>query len=261
MATKSVSATVKVLVLRAPGTNCDQETGFAFTTAGGACDYVHINQLIESPQMLGGYQILCLPGGFSYGDDIAAGRILASQLESKLADVIAEFHAAGKLVLGICNGFQVLIKSGFLLPSDEKGLPGTLTWNDSGHFVDRWVQLKADASKCVFLNEVDELYLPIAHAEGKFVARNPEVVDELKSSGQIALTYVQGDQSAAIASNPNGSIADLAGLCDVTGRIFGLMPHPERHIDPTHHPRWTREGLADEGSGLAIFRNAINYFA
>jgi phosphoribosylformylglycinamidine synthase len=252
---------VKVLILRAPGTNCDQETGFAFTTAGGECDYVHINQLIEQPKIMQNYQILCLPGGFSYGDDIAAGRILASQMESRLADVIADFHAAGKLILGICNGFQILIKSGFLLPADDDGLPATLTWNDSGRFIDRWVHLKADSSKCVFLQDVDQMYLPIAHAEGKFVARDQQVIDSLKSNGQIALTYCSGDASESAPANPNGSTADLAGLCDSTGRIFGLMPHPERHIDPTHHPKWTRNGLADEGEGLVIFRNAINYFA
>lgn len=254
-------STVKVLVLRAPGTNCDQETGFAFTTAGGHCDFVHINQLVQRPQMLANYQILCLPGGFSFGDDIAAGRILASQMESRLAEVLAEFRDAGKLILGICNGFQILIKSGFLLPADQEGLPATLTWNESGRFIDRWVSLKANSNRCVFLRDIDELYLPIAHAEGKFVARDQAVLDQLVANDQVALSYVQGDQVESIDANPNGSNLDLAGLCDETGRIFGLMPHPERHIDPTHHPRWTREGLADEGEGLSIFRNAISYFA
>ena len=154
-----------------------------------------------------------------------------------------------------------LIKSGFLLPKDDQGLPATLTWNDSGRFIDRWVELKANSNKCVFLRDVEQIYLPIAHAEGKFVARDQQVIDSLEANDQIALSYIQGNQHESKAANPNGSTKDLAGLCDETGRIFGLMPHPERHIDPTHHPRWTREGLADEGAGMAIFRNAIGYFA
>ncbi len=252
-----------VLILRAPGTNCDQETAFAFELAGGTINFVHINQLIESPRLLLDSQILCLPGGFSYGDDIAAGRILASQLQSKLAAAINQFHAAGKLILGICNGFQILIKSGFLLPPDDEGLPATLTWNDSGRFLATWVNLKTDNDKCVFLRGIDQLYLPIAHAEGKFVPRNQAILAALQSNHQLALKYCRpGGLNGHVRypHNPNGSTAQVAGLCDVTGRIFGLMPHPERHIDPTQHPRWTREGLAEVGEGLAIFQNAVRFF-
>ncbi|MDA7903197.1 phosphoribosylformylglycinamidine synthase I [Mariniblastus sp.] len=252
-----------VLILRAPGTNCDQETGYAFDLAGGNSSFVHINQLIEAPEMVRDYQILCLPGGFSYGDDIAAGRILASQMQSRLADVLSEFHASGKLILGICNGFQILIKSGFLLPSDDQGLPATLTWNDSGRFVDCWVNLKTDNDKCVFLNNIEQMYLPIAHAEGKFVPRNEQVLDQLKNDHQLALSYCLADGSdneVTYPHNPNGSTANVAGVCDASGRIFGLMPHPERFIDPTHHPRWTREGNSAAGDGLALFQNAINFF-
>ena len=253
-----------VLILRAPGTNCDQETGFAFQLAGGKPAYAHINQLIENPALVKDYQILCLPGGFSFGDDIAAGRILASQMQSQLSDVLFEFHAAGKLILGICNGFQVLIKSGFLLPADDQGLPATLTWNDSGRFVDLWVNLKTDNEKCVFLKNVDQMYLPIAHAEGKFVPRNETILDALSNNNQLALKYCRpGGLNGQVPypHNPNGSTAHVAGVCDETGRIFGLMPHPERHIDPTHHPRWTREGLKEKGEGLVVFENAVNYFA
>jgi len=254
----------QVIVLRAPGTNCDQETGYAFTQAGAKVDYIHINQLMEKPDVLSGYQILCLPGGFSYGDDIAAGRVLASQMQSTLAAAIGEFHAAGKLVLGICNGFQILIKTGFLLPRDDFGLPATLTWNNHGRFIDCWVNLKTDNEKCVFLKGIDQMYLPIAHAEGQFVARSEAVMEGLKSNHQLALSYCREDGSndevIEFPANPNGSKMNVAGVCDDSGRIFGLMPHPERHIDPTHHPRWTREGLADEGEGLAIFKNAVGYF-
>lgn len=254
----------KVTILRAPGTNCDQETGYAFEKAGGSVSYIHVNQLSESPEALSDAQILCLPGGFSYGDDIAAGRILASQLQTRLSDAISQFRDAGKLVLGICNGFQILIKSGFLLPADQQGLPATLTWNDSGRFVDCWVNLKSDHDKCVFLKGIDQLYLPIAHAEGKFVVRDDSVLDSLKSNHQLALTYCRpGGLNGHVPypHNPNGSMAHVAGVCDSSGRIFGLMPHPERHIDPTHHPRWTREGVRDKGDGMAIFENAIQFFA
>lgn len=266
-------AAPKVLILRAPGTNCDQETGFAFQDAGGAVEYAHINQLIASPATINDFQILCLPGGFSYGDDIAAGRILGSQMQSKLADVLHEFHAAKKLILGICNGFQVLIKSGLLLPADGDGLPATLTWNDSGRFVDRWVNLRTDSDRCVFLTGVEQLYLPIAHAEGKFVPRDETYLEQLQSGGQLALKYCEDDSlsdhplSPAAPFNPNGSTADVAGVCDASGRIFGLMPHPERHIDVTHHPRWTRRSVDERegavglrGDGFAIFENAIKYF-
>jgi len=254
----------KVLILRAPGTNCDQETAFAFDLAGGQSEFIHINQLIEKPAIVEDYQILCLPGGFSYGDDIAAGRILGSQMQSRLFDVLSDFHASGKLILGICNGFQILIKSGFLLAADDDGLPATLTWNESGRFVDCWVNLKTDNEKCVFLKDVDQMYLPIAHAEGKFVPRSDSILDQLSSNNQLALKYCRpGGLNGHVPypHNPNGSTAHVAGVCDETGRIFGLMPHPERHIDPTHHPRWTREGLAEKGEGLIVFENAVGYFA
>ena len=255
----------KVLILRAPGTNCDQETGYAFEKAGAEATYVHINQLMEDASILEKSQILCLPGGFSYGDDIGAGRVLASQMQSKLADAISEFHDAGKLVLGICNGFQILIKTGFLLPGDDDGLPATLTWNNHGRFIDTWVNLKADSDKCVFLKGVEQMYLPIAHAEGKFVARDQSIIDGLKTNHQMALTYCRPDGSngadLAFPDNPNGSTANIAGVCSDSGRIFGLMPHPERFIDPTHHPRWTREPQGDEGQGMVVFRNAVEFFA
>ncbi len=255
---------IKALILRAPGTNCDQETAYAFEQAGAVADDVHINQLMESPQLLSSAQILCLPGGFSYGDDIAAGRILSSQMKSRLADAIAEFRDAGKLILGICNGFQVLIKTGFLLPPDDHGLPATLTWNDNGRFVDCWVNLKSDDTKCIFLRNVDQMYLPIAHAEGKFVSRDSTILDQLQSNHQLALKYCRpggANGHVPYPYNPNGSTGHVAGVCDSTGRIFGLMPHPERHIDPTHHPRWTREPLRKKGDGLAIFENAVEFFA
>ena len=260
----------RVLVLRAPGTNCDGEAVFAFERAGGSADLLHVNRLLEAPRRLADYQILCLPGGFSYGDDIAAGRILANQIRHHLVDCLQEFKAAGKLILGICNGFQVLIKSGVLLPLEEdSSLPATLTWNASGKFEDRWVPLYTGGSKSVFFAGIDTMYLPVAHAEGKFVPRSAEVLEALDRNDQLVLRYGArptkngpAAMAAAVAypDNPNGSLADVAGVCDATGRVCGLMPHPERHIDPTHHPRWTRGPLAEVGDGLAVFRNAVGYF-
>ncbi len=253
-----------VLILRAPGTNCDQESGFAFEAAGAKSDYVHINALAEDPSRLSKYQVLCLPGGFSYGDDIAAGRILATRMQRQLGDWIEQFHSDGKLILGICNGFQILIKSGFLVPQDDQGLAATLTWNDNGRFVDKWVHLKTDNKRCIFLRGIEHMYLPIAHAEGKFMTRTDALLQTLTKSNQLALKYCRPNGTngeVPFPHNPNGSTASVAGVCDSTGRIFGLMPHPERHIDGTHHPQWTRRGAAPEGDGLQLFKNAVEFFA
>src|SRR3989304_9215286 len=166
----------QVLILRAPGPNCDEETAFAFELAGAKAERVHINRLLERPGVADQFQILCIPGGFSYGDDVAAGRILANQIRHHLADAMQRFKAAGKLVLGICNGFQVLIKSGLLLEDDPaQGPPASLVWNDSGRYEDRWVRLAVEGTKSVFLRGIEAMDLPVAHAEGKFVTRNPEV--------------------------------------------------------------------------------------
>ncbi|HRX79026.1 MAG: phosphoribosylformylglycinamidine synthase I [Planctomycetaceae bacterium] len=256
--------TPRVLILRAPGTNCDLESAYAFELAGGKADSVHINQLLETPSLPSQYQILCLPGGFSYGDDISAGRILGNQIRHHLQETLVEFKSAGKLILGICNGFQILIRSGILLADDEQGEPATLTWNASGKFEDRWVKLSVDGHKSVFLNGIESMYLPVAHAEGKFVTRSTALLDHLKAEGQLALRYKSLHQSnghVPYPDNPNGSLADVAGVCDETGRVFGLMPHPERFVDPTQHPRWTREGLQECGDGLLMFQNAVRYFA
>ncbi len=253
----------RVLVLRAPGTNCDVETAFAFEQAGGIVQPVHINRLRENPNLIEDFQILCIPGGFSYGDDIAAGRILAGQIQHHLGDMLVEFHACQKLILGICNGFQVLLKSGVLLPADNLGSVATLAWNDSGRFEDRWVHTRVDGENCVFLRGVERMLLPIAHAEGKFVARDTDILGNLEQSGQLVLRYCQenGEAATDFPENPNGSLANVAGLSDGTGRVFGLMPHPERHLDPTHHPQWTRtEHRPAEGDGCAVFKNAVSFF-
>jgi phosphoribosylformylglycinamidine synthase I len=262
--------TPRVLILRAPGSNCDQETAFAFETAGARAEIVHLNRLLERPALAADYQILAIPGGFSYGDDIAAGRIFGNQIRHHLRDTLHEFRAAGKLILGICNGFQILIKSGILLPDRADEPLATLTLNDSGKFEDRWVWLRTASDKCVFLQGIESMYLPVAHAEGKFIARDQATLDALDASGQLTLRYtlppdgtipaIAAGENIPYPFNPNGAQRNVAGLCDETGRVFGLMPHPERHIDPTQHPRWTRE-QHERGDGLAVFENAVRYFA
>jgi phosphoribosylformylglycinamidine synthase len=262
----------RVLILRAPGSNCDGEAQFAFQQAGASADKVHINRLREDPRQLKRYQILAIPGGFTYGDDVAAGKILAIQLQHFLGDALREFRDSGKLILGICNGFQVLLKAGLIMPPDEDGPVATLTHNDSGRFEDRWVCLEANSTRCPwFLNGYGRLEVPIAHGEGKFLCREPWILKGLEQTAQICLKYVDPTKAAAASPsqasdvapfpiNPNGSEGDAAGVCDATGRVLGLMPHPERHVLPTQHPRWTRRGLAPEGDGLRLFRNAVTFF-
>jgi phosphoribosylformylglycinamidine synthase subunit PurQ / glutaminase len=241
------------------------ETAFAFERAGARSERWHINRLLENAGLVGDFQILCIPGGFSYGDDVAAGRILANQIQHHLAERLAEFKAADRLILGICNGFQVLIKSGILLANDPaQGPAATLTWNDSGKFEDRWVRLGVRGEKCVFLRGIKAMELPVAHAEGKFVTRSG-VLEKLAEGEQLVLKYLpryaEVIERVTYPDNPNGSVADTAGICDATGRVLGLMPHPERHIDPTQHPRWTRGEARDPGDGFKVFRNAVEYFA
>ncbi len=259
--------TPKALVLRAAGTNCDRETAYALRQAGFEADRLHVNRIMESPALLAEYQFLVIPGGFSYGDDVAAGKILANQMLHRLADPLNEFVSAGKLVLGICNGFQVLIKSG-LLPAGRVDPAGahrdaTLGWNDCGMFVDRWIHLRCDSGKCVFLPAGEVIALPIAHGEGKFMAADESVLQRLRDDDQVALRYTDADgktppEDSGDAINPNGSVDNIAGICDPTGRVLGLMPHPERFIEVTHHPQWTRRDIA-RPDGRIFFENAFAY--
>lgn len=260
----------RVLILRAPGTNCDGETAYAFERAGGAAEIVHVGRVIESPTLLANAQVLCIPGGFSYGDDIASGRIFGLQMQHHLAAALEEFKAAGKLIFGVCNGFQVLTNSGLLADGNTAAQPAvTLAWNASGRFEDRWVRLTVSGNKSVFLSGIEEMYLPVAHGEGRFVARDPATLDELDRRGQLVLRYASltrsngarpAEDSLGYPDNPNGAQANVAGMCDETGRVFGLMPHPERYVDPTQHPRWTRGEAREVGDGLRLFQNAVNFF-
>ena len=252
----------RVLVLRAPGTNCDEETAHAWERAGALAETRHISTILDDPGALDAYQVLTLPGGFSYGDDLGAGRILASRLGSVLGDTLRRFRDRDGLVLGICNGFQVLVKAGLLPGLPEAMGPSTLTFNDSGHFESRWVRLIPTSGLSPFLVDDEPIELPVAHGEGKFVMAQPDALALLETSGQVVLRYADGDDqpSTTYPANPNGSVGALAGLCDPSGRIFGLMPHPERYIDSIHHPQWTRRRLGFDrpGDGLRIFHNAVS---
>ncbi|UCB42385.1 MAG: phosphoribosylformylglycinamidine synthase I [Dehalococcoidales bacterium] len=246
---------VRVLVLRAPGTNCDMETVFAFEQAGATANRVHINQLVRGYERLSDYQILVVPGGFTYGDDISAGRVLANEFRMGLGEDVPRFVEDGGLILGICNGFQVLVKAG-ILSVNGGSMPLTLTDNDSGRFECRWVNMVVNrTSPCVFTKGIDHMALPVAHAEGKVVTGNT-VPD-----ANIVLRYAdeQGNCGAGYPHNPNGSMADIAGICDDTGRVFALMPHPERFVRGTQHPQWTRRSIGEQGDGLRIFQNAVRW--
>ncbi|MEW4566372.1 phosphoribosylformylglycinamidine synthase I [Tautonia sp. JC769] len=246
----------RAIVLRAPGTNCDEETVAAWQRAGADAETAHIDRVLERPASLDAFQLLTIPGGFSYGDDLGAGRILATRLKA-LEEALRRFHDRGGLILGICNGFQVLVKAG-LLPGGPRA---TITHNDSGRFECRWVRLRATSpGRSPFLPDGDPIELPVAHGEGKFVAESPEAFDALAGSGQLALRYVDGSNrpTETYPANPNGSSAGVAGVIDPTGSIFGLMPHPERFIEFIHHPRWTRIDHRPEGDGLRIFRGAVD---
>jgi phosphoribosylformylglycinamidine synthase subunit PurQ / glutaminase len=254
----------RALVLTGYGINCDYETAHAFSlpSVGGEGVRVHLNDLTAAPEMLHNYQILAVPGGFSFGDDIASGKVLAVKLRARLLDSLHEFIARGRLVLGICNGFQALVKLG-LLPnlSDTCSQDVTLTFNDSGRFEDRWVHLQINpASTCIFTMGMDRVYLPVRHGEGKFIPRDAVTLETLAARQCIVMRYV--DDAGRLVGypwNPNGSVANVAGLCDITGRVFGLMPHPEAYLHFTNHPRWTREEVPAEGMGVQVFRNAVTY--
>lgn len=249
---------VRAIVLRAPGTNCDVETVFAFQRAGAEASLVHVNRLIRKEERLTEYQILAIPGGFTYGDDIAAGKVLANELRVKLGEDIMRFIEGGRLILGICNGFQVLVKAGFLPEPSRNGPPGmTLAINDSGKFECRWVHLQVNReSPCVFTRGMESMYIPVAHGEGKVVAET-----DLLPALNVVVRYADtaGDTRAGYPHNPNGSLDNIAGICDASGRIFALMPHPERHILGIQHPQWMRRGIQQYGDGFPVFQNAVKW--
>lgn len=253
---------VKAIVLRAAGINCDMETCYALELAGATVQSLHINRIIENKDLLENFQIIVFPGGFSYGDDVAAGKILSNQIIHHLAESLKKFIDDSKLVLGICNGFQVLVKTGILPGNGTLGRQEsvTITYNNSGKFEDRWVYLAPQTKKCVFIEPERQIYLPIAHGEGKVVTKDKATLEELESAGHIAFRYVdKNGQQGDYPINPNGSMNSIAGLTDTTGRVMGLMPHPERFIRHTQHPHWSRLENKDAADGMTIFNNAVKY--
>ncbi len=265
---------VHVLVLTGYGLNCDFETAYAFELAGAVSDRVHINTLISREVSLADYNILAFDGGFSWGDDHGAGVLAAVRLRHNIGDALHRFIDEGGLVLGICNGFQALVNLGFLpgFDGDYKTRHVALTFNDCGNFRDDWVTLLANPkSPCVFTRKMTRLELPVRHGEGKVVAP-PEVIERLVDQQQVVFQYATptGDVAQGrFPYNPNGSVNDIAGICDPTGRIFGLMPHPEAFNHWTNHPDWTRMKAVMKRQGQSIkpeltvatkiFKNAVEY--
>jgi phosphoribosylformylglycinamidine synthase subunit PurQ / glutaminase len=265
---------VNVLIQTGYGLNCDLETAHAFTLAGASPARIHINSLVDRSVRLDSYQILVFGGGFSWGDDHGAGVIHAVRLKTHIGGQLLEFIDKGKLVIGICNGFQTLVNLGLLpgLDGDYRQRSVALTFNDCGNFRDQWVSLQADPdSPCVFTKGMGALELPVRHGEGKFYAE-PAIISRLEKNHQVALRYCLPDGSPANGSfphNPNGSVHDIAGICDPTGRIFGLMPHPEAYHHFTNHPDWTRirevnrrKGITEAPGvtpGIRILENAVNF--
>jgi len=251
----------KAIILSGYGLNCEEETALAFTLAGADAEIVHINDLVENPKKLSRYQILAVPGGFSYGDDLGSGKAYANKLNNHLKKQLLEFTSKDKLVIGICNGFQILTNLGLL--------PGALTFNDNNRYTDRWVDLKI-SSQSPWLMNIKSISVPIAHGEGKFVA-DDHTLSTIKKNRQNGGVYYKGEvcNYQSLAANPNGSTFDIAMITSANGKVLGTMPHPERAMFFTQHPMWPlwkekliRDGkkLPKFGNGLKIFKNAINYF-
>lgn len=267
---------VHVLVLTGYGLNCDYETAYAFELAGATSTRVHINALVDGSVHLKDFQILVFGGGFSWGDDHGAGVVQAVRFKTYLGDALLEFIDKGNLVLGICNGFQTLVNLGLLpgLNHDYKSRTVALTYNDCGNFQDRWVALKTNQkSPCVFTRGCECLEFPVRHGEGKFYA-DQEVLKDLHDGNQVVLQYAMPDGGHAQGQfpyNPNGSMDDIAGICDPTGRVFGLMPHPEAYNHFANHPEWTRvkEQMKRQGNTLAsgltagvqLFKNGVDFMS
>lgn len=254
----------RALILRAPGINRDEDAAAAIELAGGRPERVHVNRVVAGDVRLADYGLLIIPGGFSYGDHLGAGKLLAVDLVHRLGDQLAEFVAAGRPVIGICNGFQVLVKAGILpgLRAERSAPAATLTDNSSGKFECRWVHLAADpASRCLFTQGFERpIEVPVAHGEGRFITRDAAALAALRANGQVALRYVAADGGpAGYPANPNGSDDAIAGVCNLQGNVLGMMPHPEDAVVAQQHPRWTREPWRTAGDGLVIFRNAVRY--
>jgi phosphoribosylformylglycinamidine synthase len=255
----------RAIVIRTAGTNCDKETARAFELAGAVAERVHINRLISGEKDLSAYDLMAVPGGFSYGDDIASGKILANELKNKLGDQIKEFALQGKPIIGICNGFQVLVKMGLLPEPKSFAQTVTLTFNDSDKFECRWIYLRTEKkngkTKSLWTRGLPAVIpLPVAHGEGKFIAADKAALSAIEKNDQVVFRYSDGNgNNAGYPANPNGAMNGIAGICNGKGNVFGLMPHPERFVYRWQHPN--RAGIEDTASGwgLKIFQNAVEY--
>jgi phosphoribosylformylglycinamidine synthase subunit PurQ / glutaminase len=267
-----MSKLVKAIVIAGNGTNCEREVAYACKLAGAdRADIIHIAELLAGRVTLDEYQLLNLAGGFLDGDDLGSAKAGANRLlhaavkgsMQTIADQLKQFIADGKLVMGVCNGFQLLVKMGLLPALDgSSSQTCTLTHNDGGRFEDRWTWLKVDqSSPCVFTRGIDKLYLPVRHGEGKFVTMDDNILRRLEEKHLTVVKYADAELNPTMTypDNPNGSLNAIAGICDPSGRLFGLMPHPEAYVHYTHHPRWTREALPEEGMGLWLYQNAIRF--
>lgn len=251
---------VNVCVLRSDGINCDNELFYAFKKYGGNPEFVHVNELRSKQKSLKDFQILALPGGFSYGDDIASGKILAIELVSFLREEMEKFRKSGGIIVGICNGFQTLIRTGLLPFGNLGNMEATLVPNESGHFECRWIQLKLEKSKCVFLKDNYDIgYYSVNHGEGRFFAQ-PEVINEIEKENLVVFRYVDqtGQPTQQYPENPNSSLNAIAGITDPFGRVLGLMPHPEKFVDITQYPNWRREKIT-KPHGAFIFEDMIRF--
>lgn len=252
---------VKILIFTGYGLNADKELKWAFDIAGGEADIVHLEDIIENPGIIDRYNIIAFPGGFSFGDHLSSGKIYANIVRYKLFDKIRNFIENGKLVIGICNGFQIITRLG-IVPSLDDNYKQTVSLlaNDSGHFEDRWITVKNNNPNSPWLAGIDTMSLPVRHGEGRLVGMDENVINRLKNEGHIALTYINPNGGEAVYPfNPNGSTLDIAGITNAKGNVLGLMPHPEAYICREQHPNWT-EGYAETRTGLDIFKNGINYF-
>ena len=264
----------KALIITGYGINCEEETALCFEKAGAKSEIVHINDIIDSSKKLNNYQIMAFPGGFSYGDDTGSGNALANKIKNNLNDDILNFAQEDKLIIGICNGFQILSNLGLVPATDLKfgERQAALMHNRTARFECHWIHLKNNSSKCIWTKDIEQIHLPIAHGEGNFYT-NDETLEKMKADDQIVFRYVKPDGSAAnqkLPHNPNGAMEDIAGVCDPSGRILGMMPHPERFNSFTNENGWElkkekliREGkdLPTDGAGLKLFQNAVNYFS
>lgn len=253
MKNKNKSIKPKVIVMSGYGLNCEEETKFAFDSAGATAEIVHINDLISKTKKLSDYQILAFPGGFSYGDDTGSGKAYANKFKNHLAKELKEFLSKDTLAIGICNGFQIMTNMGIL--------PGALTYNKNGQYIDRWVDLVVQGDS-PWLKGIKKISLPIAHGEGHFVIEKKEYT-KMKNKKEIALTYTKGEicKFQSLEPNPNGSDHDIAGVLAYNGRVLGMMPHPERGMFAHQNPMWqVNKKISKTGAGFQIFKNAVNYF-